>query len=79
MEHQDKPLVRAAVWQRLSHAEQNKPRLSVQYNANKSAPANRGRNRQKGVSFDMLAQAGLLGADTDSDSCSKWTSDRDVN
>jgi hypothetical protein len=76
MEHQDKPLVRAAVWQKLSNSDKSKLRqLSVQYKANKSAAANRVRNRQKGVSLEMLAQAGLLGADTDNESCSKWISD----
>jgi hypothetical protein len=76
MDHHDKPLVRAAVWQRLSNSDKNKLRqLSVQYKANKAAPANRVRNRQKGVSLEMLAQAGLLGADTDNEACAKWISD----
>jgi hypothetical protein len=76
MDPNEKPLVRASVWHKLSKTDKNKIRqLSVQYNANKAVQANHVRNRQKGVSLEMLAQAGLLGADTDSQTCAKWITD----
>ena len=70
-----RPLVNGAVWSKLSNRDKNRLRaLSVQYTANKAAPANR-TAKPRGVSLEMLAQAGLLGVDPDDPSCAKLVSD----
>ena len=50
-------------------------RLSVQYTANKKVPGNTVGRRTKGVSLNMLEESGLIGADTEDLSCSKFITD----
>jgi hypothetical protein len=74
-----KPPVKARLWNAVTDGEKSRlKRLSVQYKAHKSSPANRTTRHAKGVSLEsleMLAQAGMIGADPDDENCSKWATD----
>jgi hypothetical protein len=71
-----KPPVKARLWNSVSDREKSRLKaLSVQYKANKASVANRTNRHAKGVSLEMLAQAGLVGADPEDENCSKWVTD----
>jgi hypothetical protein len=72
--HRGKPPVKARLWNAVSDSEKGRlKRLSVQYKANKAL--NPTPRHAKGVSLEMLAQAGMIGADPDDENCSKWVTD----
>lgn len=73
MENNDRPLLKAGLWRCMSTADKSRIRsLSVQFAANKKVPRNQAGRRSKGVSLEMLAQSGLLGADPDDPQCSQF-------
>jgi hypothetical protein len=72
----DRPLIKASLWGKLSQGDKGRlNKLSVQYAGNKSRPANVKGRRSLGVSLEMLAQSGLIGADLDDPNCTKFVSD----
>lgn len=72
----EKPLIKGALWNKLSTAERARfSSLNVQYAANKKVPANRNNRRFKGVSLEMLQASGMIGADPEDGSTSKFVAD----
>jgi hypothetical protein len=72
MDH-DRPLIKAALWCKLSQGDKGRlKQLSVQYAGNKRRSVNAVGRRTLGVSLEVLAQSGLIGADADDANCSKF-------
>jgi hypothetical protein len=69
-------VVKGNIWRQLTPDSKRKWKsLSVQYAANKRAPANKIRSNSRGVTLAMLQSAGVLGADPDDPQCNKFISD----
>jgi hypothetical protein len=72
----DRPLLRGALWGKMSKGDKGRIRqLSVPYTANKKNPVNTAGRRPRGVSLEMLAQSGPIGADLDDPNCSTFITD----
>jgi hypothetical protein len=76
MDHRETPLIRGALWSRMKPCEKRRYKQhAVQWKANKAIPANRRGNKTRGVSLQMLQQAGMLGVDLEDENTSKFISD----
>jgi hypothetical protein len=69
----DRPLIKGALWGKMSKVEKGRMKqLSVQYTANMKHAANAAGRRARGVSLEMLAQTGMIGADLADPNCSRF-------
>jgi hypothetical protein len=76
MDNRDTPLIRGALWSRMKPSEKRRYKQhAVQWKANKALPGNRQANKTRGVSLQMLQQAGMLGVDLDDENTSKFVAD----